>query len=419
MPQLQIYDDRPTENTGPLAGLGKSFADQLTKNISGQREQDAVQKMFNAYKDDSTTIEDVYGQLLGNPRISQQNQSNISNVLKNLEEKKISKSKEFKIAQFLSTNDLSGKSSKEVTRMAIDAGVGSKAALEIGEKLGQKDNTNTLNQQDRDYVSDLLRKVNAGELSPREAQADLIANVSDKRLIDKASDLISGKGAKKSKGLLSKNMEKRASQISEEGEKARVALQNAPDLKAAIEGLEDESNWISQFVSAVPGGSELAERAFSDNQQTISSIIKNNLLKSGDLKGLRLTDTKLRFMQQAHPSPYKSREANEAAYKIWLREQELKSDTLEAQQQLIAELEEQGYEQLPSNYDKLLADKMEELGLNDVLDDIVEDARQLVEGQKKDKPKKVTKKLAQEYIQQANGDKDLARQMAREDGYEF
>lgn len=180
-----------------------------------------------------------------------------------------------------------------------------------------------------------------------------------------------------------KGQDKRREETEEKGLKARKLLIEAPKLKQAIESLGKEGrSKIAMTASYVPGiGNKLAETVWGENEQTINSIVKESLLKSGDLAGLRLTDYKLRYLEGAMPSPYKTKEANEAAYDIWERTQKLAVELQNVQNEFIKELQEQGIKTLPVDYDLQLQERLDKEGLNKELDNLVNDAKKVPENE--------------------------------------
>ncbi len=184
-----------------------------------------------------------------------------------------------------------------------------------------------------------------------------------------------------------KGQDKRREETEEKGLKARKLLLEAPKLKQAIQNLGKEGrSIITQSLSNIPViGREAAEKTFGANEQTINSIVKESLLKSGDLAGLRLTDYKLRYLEGAMPSPYKTLEANEAAYDLWEKTQQLSVKLQEEQNKFIKELQGLGRKTLPVDYDLQLQERLDKAGLNKELDNLVEEAKKAPENPEAEK----------------------------------
>ncbi len=200
----------------------------------------------------------------------------------------------------------------------------------------------------------------------------------------------------------SKEQNKRIDENIKSGKKARNLLLEAPKYKEAIDNLgkEGASTW-KRLLSIVPGGAPLVDKFFSKDEQTINTITKESILKSGDLQGLRLTDYKLRYIEGAMPSPLKSYEANVAAYDIWKKRLELAAKVEDVQTELIRELEAKGMKNLPSDFDAQLEERVNAAGLNDELDVLVERSRKAVDEEDykipEEKQESTTQKLEQQY----------------------
>jgi len=189
-----------------------------------------------------------------------------------------------------------------------------------------------------------------------------------------------------------KGQEKRIDEVQEGGLKSSKLLLQAPEYLQAIENLGKKGRGVvSTVFGSIPGGQRIAEAAYNADEQTINSITKQSLLKSGDLAGLRLTDQKLRFLEAASPAPHKTYEANKAAYEIWKKQQELAVKYMEVQNELIRELKDAGAKEYPADFDLQLQERVEQAGLNDELDEIVEKAKKVESEESKVKGNKINK----------------------------
>lgn len=103
----------------------------------------------------------------------------------------------------------------------------------------------------------------------------------------------------------------------QEGASASQLLRELPQLEQAINSPElADQNFLNRFITAqaqkLPGGGAL----LNDQEQTIASFGKTLVTDLSNLKGLRLTDAKLRWLENAVPGVGKSPEANRRAFQI-------------------------------------------------------------------------------------------------------
>lgn len=102
-----------------------------------------------------------------------------------------------------------------------------------------------------------------------------------------------------------------------EGAHASQMLRELPQLEQAINSPQlADQNFLNRFLTAqaqkLPGGGAL----LNDQEQTIASFGKTLVTDLSNLKGLRLTDAKLRWLENAVPGVGKSPEANKRAFQI-------------------------------------------------------------------------------------------------------
>lgn len=218
---------------------------------------------------------------------------------------------------------------------------------------------------------------------------------------------------------IQKKIEKIRDKNDESGNKAKQLLMNIPELRSAFERV-GWGNIGTQLAGMTAATRMAAEPFFNEAEQIIASITKDALLKSGDLTGIRLTDAKLRYMEAALPSPFKSKEANIAATDLLEKRLMLQAATLEAQDELDIEIEEEGRKLYPADYTKRLEKKLDDMGINAQWDELFKDAEGLAKEQKNEnKDKKPTEDEVRYYLSLSNNDPEEAIRLAREAGYDI
>lgn len=99
------------------------------------------------------------------------------------------------------------------------------------------------------------------------------------------------------------------SEYTKGGRKAQDMLGMIDSVKEAINDPERFDNFISRSAAAIPG----AEAFYGASNQVLNNFSKEFITGFTDLKGLRLTDAKLRWLRGITPSPEKTKEANNVA----------------------------------------------------------------------------------------------------------
>ncbi len=90
------------------------------------------------------------------------------------------------------------------------------------------------------------------------------------------------------------------------------------------------------------------------DEQTLETLRKNAIFKLGDLKGIRITDTKLRFLEESLFNPKKSKEANREALRIY-------RDTLEKTMSYPQRIEEMMSDDPEALYDPTFSIRLEDI----------------------------------------------------------
>ena len=366
MPQLQVVDlgDDQYKNR---KGIGRVF-DEIQDAYKGHQERSAIDKILGEYQQnmgEAQAYEKAQLDLMRNNQIGPtkrlQIQGDLDRVQKNIRENDKALNAQYKseIDSLRRQKEDERKAAKETKRLQDEA---------VTKANKQKESRDALkiagySDEEADAMSEYT--------SPEGARA-----LGTKKIAkDKPQGILKG----------NKGQDERINKNIESGTKSKKLLVEAPILKQAIQNLGNKGQGWKSYVSAVPGGRAITEVAFDKDEQTINSIIKESLIKSGDLQGLRLTDYKLRYLEGASPSPYKSEEANMAAFEIWESRQKLASDTLDAQNELIKEIADSGATSLPADFDRQLEDRVEQLGLNKRLDKLVEKSKKLVDEEEPEK----------------------------------
>jgi len=177
------------------------------------------------------------------------------------------------------------------------------------------------------------------------------------------------------KNLLPNNL----SYIKQNQQKSSAAKEiknQLPILKQSIEKLKDRGvgSYAKQFGSNLPVVSKVVDQAMNENEQAISSTVKNALLGLADTKGLRLTDQKLQWLTNAYPSPFKNYEANKKGYEILEKTIEYLENIGDAQQQLLQDLQQNG-QGIPANFPDILEERLKPIA--DDFDKLTSEARKL------------------------------------------
>ncbi len=367
MPDLQVVHLGKPQYERPKGVAG--FIGELQDAYKRREETNELDELFNQYqqnKHEEDALEDFNLNLRKSNKISPTKRLEAINEMKGIQE------------QVLERKKVLNTKAKELEEAARK----------------KREEEKKLADEKEKKEADALKKANAKKES---YDALKIANYSDEKAAE-MSEYTSPEGARaiatkkitqeKPKPVLkgNKGQDDRINKNVEAGLKAKKLLAEAPKLKEAIKNLGQKGQGWKSYASALPGGTSITERAFDEDEQTISSIVKESLVKSGDLAGLRLTDYKLKYLETASPSPYKSEEANMAAYKLWEDRQKLSAKVLDAQNELLTELSEAGATTLPPDWDRQLEERMENLGLNKDLDNLVEKAKKVDKIDEEKKP---------------------------------
>lgn len=106
-------------------------------------------------------------------------------------------------------------------------------------------------------------------------------------------------------------------QVRDEGFQAQQALKDLPQLEQAIysPNLENQ-NFLNRWVTGLANKAGVAGPIMNAEEQVIATYGKSLVTDLSNLKGLRLTDTKLRWLENAVPAVGKTPEANKQAFKI-------------------------------------------------------------------------------------------------------
>ena len=186
MPQLQFFDDTPQSSGTGLGELFGGAANRYVQNQEQQQEGDALRKIFEGYEKEGKTVEESLAELYGNQNIKNADRGNIATVLKNLDEKRISQRDDFKIAQFLAEEDLSGKSKSEILKLGNERKISRKPLMEIADKLGIAEDKAAASPEQRDLIDDIFSRLNNEDISIDEASREVLSRVENPQLRDKA-----------------------------------------------------------------------------------------------------------------------------------------------------------------------------------------------------------------------------------------
>lgn len=102
--------------------------------------------------------------------------------------------------------------------------------------------------------------------------------------------------------------------ISSDAKKAKSMLKESDNVLAAIQSRKLPGRGI---MGSITENIYDLFNAAPKEVQRLKSIAKRSILEMGDLKGFRLTDQKLKFLEDNLFNPRKSREENEEAFRLW------------------------------------------------------------------------------------------------------
>lgn len=146
------------------------------------------------------------------------------------------------------------------------------------------------------------------------------------------------------------------SEYSAQGKVAKNMLSNWDELDKSINDPERFENPAMRSLKMIPGASV----NYSPSDQTIATYGKEIITNFTNMKNLRLTDAKLRWLESIAPAPWKSKEANlqaSAHFKRMAQIQEAYGDVASN----IANAYVNAGLDVPANYDKLVEDAVEPL----------------------------------------------------------
>lgn len=177
------------------------------------------------------------------------------------------------------------------------------------------------------------------------------------------------------KSLLPTNL-KYIQKNQEKASAAKEIKNQLPILKQSIENLKDRGvgSYVKQAASNIPGISKVVDQTMNENEQAISTTVKNALLGLADTKGLRLTDQKLQWLTNAYPSPFKNYEANKKGYEILEKTIQYLENIGNAQQELLQEFQQTG-QGIPANFPEIMEEKLKPIA--DDFDKLTSEARSL------------------------------------------
>ena len=114
-----------------------------------------------------------------------------------------------------------------------------------------------------------------------------------------------------------KDNQKWVTEQKNKGFQAGTFLQRLPELEQAISSPELTNQWdITRYSKQLLSATPLGEKIYNTPEQTLASFNKEMVTALSDLKNIRLTDSKLRWISGAVPAPGKSVEANKEAFRI-------------------------------------------------------------------------------------------------------
>lgn len=146
------------------------------------------------------------------------------------------------------------------------------------------------------------------------------------------------------------------SSYTDQGRKAKEMLSTMDVVDAAINDPNRADNMASRGLKMLPG----AEVAFGEGDQAMANFSKEFVTNFTNMKNLRLTDAKLKWLSNVPPAPWKSKEANivsSANAKRLLQLQDAYGDVARN----IADAYLQAGLDVPTNFEKLVEDAVEPL----------------------------------------------------------
>lgn len=163
-----------------------------------------------------------------------------------------------------------------------------------------------------------------------------------------APSVFSKELAKKNVNLIDK--------FSQGGRKAKEMLGMMDSVDQAINDPEKWDNFASRAVKSIPG----ADIGFGSSDQMLTNFSKEFVTNFSGMEGLRLTDSKLKWLQSIPPAPWKSKEANlvsSANSKRLLQIQEAYGDISRS----IADGYLEAGIDVPANFERLVEDAVKPL----------------------------------------------------------
>ena len=144
--------------------------------------------------------------------------------------------------------------------------------------------------------------------------------------------------------------------LGEQGRKAKELLGTWDELDSAIVDPSRFENFALRGLKQLPGAS--SQYSASDN--TISAYGKEIISNFTNMKNLRLTDAKLKWLEGIAPAPWKSMEANKEASAYFKRVAQIQNAYGDIASNMANAYTEAGLD-IPTNFEKLLEDAVEPL----------------------------------------------------------
>lgn len=135
----------------------------------------------------------------------------------------------------------------------------------------------------------------------------------------------------------------------ESGRKAKEMLGSWDDLDAAINDPERSTNLLARGLKMTP----LAPGFYSPADQAIATASKEVITNLTNMKGLRLTDAKLKWLEGIAPAPWKTIEANKEASQYFKRILKLQDAYGDIASDMANSYTQAGLD-LPNNFEKLV-----------------------------------------------------------------